>query len=130
MALRRADLDAPPAQAAFGSLAVIDLDGLKAINDTHGHHVGDQAIRAFARALRARLRADDLIFRWGGDEFLAVMFGLFTRFGGAASAAAAIGLGVVAWAWGKYVWGVEAPYLFALALATAAYVVVAWIEQK
>ena len=69
-------LDAPPAQAAFGSLAVIDLDGLKAINDTHGHHVGDQAIRAFARALRARLRADDLIFRWGGDEFLAVMFGL------------------------------------------------------
>ena len=69
-------LDAPPEGPASGSLAVIDLDGLKSINDTHGHHAGDQAIRAFAKALRTRLRADDLIFRWGGDEFLAVMFGL------------------------------------------------------
>lgn len=59
-----------------GSLAVIDLDGLKAINDALGHQAGDQAIRAFAHALRAKLRADDLIFRWGGDEFLAVLFGL------------------------------------------------------
>ena len=69
-------LDAPPVEIASGSVAVIDLDGLKAINDNYGHHAGDQAIRAFAGALRHRLRADDLIFRWGGDEFLAVMFGL------------------------------------------------------
>lgn len=70
-------IDGPaPTGIASGSIAVIDLDGLKAINDAHGHAVGDQAIRAFASALRARLRADDLIFRWGGDEFLAIVFGL------------------------------------------------------
>lgn len=69
-------VDGPNPQAASGAVAVVDLDGLKTINDTHGHLAGDQAIRAFAAALRARLRADDLVFRWGGDEFLVVTFGL------------------------------------------------------
>jgi len=59
-----------------GCVVLLDLDGLKAINDSHGHAAGDAAIRAVARAIRSTVRADDLIFRWGGDEFLVLLHGL------------------------------------------------------
>ena len=59
-----------------GCVAVIDLDNLKTINDTMGHGLGDKAIRAVARAVRSLIRADDMLFRWGGDEFLVLMFKL------------------------------------------------------
>lgn len=59
-----------------GCVAVIDIDNLKPINDTLGHHVGDKAIRAVARAVRSLIRADDMLFRWGGDEFMVLMFKL------------------------------------------------------
>jgi len=59
-----------------GSVAIIDIDNLKPINDTFGHTVGDKAIRAVARAMRSLVRADDMLFRWGGDEFLVLMFNL------------------------------------------------------
>ena len=59
-----------------GSVAVIDIDNLKPINDTMGHTAGDKAIRAVARAMRSLVRADDMLFRWGGDEFLVLMFKL------------------------------------------------------
>ncbi len=59
-----------------GALAIIDIDGLKSINDRFGHAAGDLAIRAVSRAIRDLVRSDDLVFRWGGDEFLAVLFGL------------------------------------------------------
>jgi len=59
-----------------GSVAVIDIDNLKPINDTMGHHVGDKVIRAASRAVRSLIRADDMLFRWGGDEFMVLMFKL------------------------------------------------------
>jgi len=61
---------------SFGCVAVLDIDNLKPINDTHGHAAGDKAIRAVARAMRSLIRADDMLFRWGGDEFLVLMFNL------------------------------------------------------
>ena len=60
----------------FGSVAIIDIDNLKPINDSLGHSAGDKAIRAVARAMRSLVRADDMLFRWGGDEFLLLMFNL------------------------------------------------------
>jgi diguanylate cyclase (GGDEF)-like protein len=59
-----------------GSVAILDIDNLKPINDTLGHTAGDKAIRAVARAMRSLIRADDMLFRWGGDEFLVLMFKL------------------------------------------------------
>jgi diguanylate cyclase (GGDEF)-like protein len=59
-----------------GSVAVLDIDNLKPINDTFGHTAGDKAIRAVARGMRSLVRADDMLFRWGGDEFLVLMFKL------------------------------------------------------
>lgn len=50
-------------------LAYIDVDGLKRVNDTYGHDVGDQMIAAMADVLRKTLRQSDIIARMGGDEF-------------------------------------------------------------
>jgi diguanylate cyclase (GGDEF)-like protein/PAS domain S-box-containing protein len=54
-------------------LLVIDLDDFKAINDRYGHTVGDNTLRAVARALTRRLRATDLVARLGGDEFAVIL---------------------------------------------------------
>ena len=48
----------------------LDLDGFKALNDAHGHHVGDDALRIVGRELRRMTRRDDLVGRLGGDEFV------------------------------------------------------------
>ena len=52
------------------SLALADLDGLKRINDTHGHAVGDEVLRRVAEILAGSLRRSDRVARWGGDEFV------------------------------------------------------------
>lgn len=54
-------------------VVMADLDYFKSINDTHGHAVGDDALRTFARQARAALRNTDLVGRWGGEEFLLLM---------------------------------------------------------
>ena len=51
------------------SLLLFDLDGFKAVNDTHGHERGDEVLRAFAKLLKRRARDCDLVARTGGDEF-------------------------------------------------------------
>ena len=51
-------------------LVFIDLKGFKEMNDTHGHGVGDELLRAVAGRLRSSVRQGDLIIRYGGDEFL------------------------------------------------------------
>jgi diguanylate cyclase (GGDEF)-like protein len=59
-----------------GCVAVADVNRLKEINDREGHVAGDLAIRRVATAIRSAIRAADLLFRWGGDEFLVILEGL------------------------------------------------------
>lgn len=55
------------------SVVFVDADHFKRINDEHGHEVGDQVLTLLAQTLRANLPRDDLVARWGGEEFVLVM---------------------------------------------------------
>jgi diguanylate cyclase (GGDEF)-like protein len=55
------------------SVVFVDADHFKRINDQHGHEVGDQVLTLLAQTLRANLPRDDLVARWGGEEFVLVM---------------------------------------------------------
>ncbi len=54
-------------------LMMMDLDGFKKINDTFGHHVGDEILRQVAQVSRAQVRSGDTLIRYAGDEFVAVL---------------------------------------------------------
>jgi diguanylate cyclase (GGDEF)-like protein len=55
------------------AVAMVDLDGFKAVNDRYGHETGDDVLVAAADALQRALRAEDVIGRLGGEEFLALL---------------------------------------------------------
>jgi diguanylate cyclase (GGDEF)-like protein len=56
-----------------GAVIIIDIDGLKAINDSFGHHAGDNLIRRIAAIMRERVRTTDIVARLSGDEFAVLM---------------------------------------------------------
>jgi diguanylate cyclase (GGDEF)-like protein len=55
------------------SLLYIDIDHFKAINDTRGHHTGDEVLKTLGAILQEMTRQADYVFRWGGDEFIVLL---------------------------------------------------------
>lgn len=74
------------------SVLMIDIDRFKSINDLHGHHAGDVAIRAVATILKTQTRSTDVVCRMGGDEFSVLLQG--SPLQGAATAAQNLGRSV------------------------------------
>lgn len=64
---RASRYDRPP------SVAFVDIDHFKSVNDTHGHAAGDAVLRAVARTMAENLRASDMIGRYGGEEFMLIL---------------------------------------------------------
>jgi diguanylate cyclase (GGDEF)-like protein len=61
------------------TLCFIDLDGFKAINDSHGHNVGDEVLRVISDRLRSASRSADVVGRHGGDEFMLMLDAMVDR---------------------------------------------------
>ncbi len=55
------------------SIIMLDMDNLKALNDQHGHTVGDQALKKLGTLLKNQIRGEDVVCRYGGDEFLVIL---------------------------------------------------------
>jgi diguanylate cyclase (GGDEF)-like protein len=71
--LATAALEAAATQTRPLTIAIIDLDHFKNINDRCGHATGDHVLKEFARVSRGALRAGDILGRWGGEEFLLIL---------------------------------------------------------
>jgi diguanylate cyclase (GGDEF)-like protein len=77
------------------SVAMVDLNRFKQVNDTHGHLAGDDLLKQFAAELQLITRSGDLVGRWGGDEFLVILSGDL-------KAAKSYAERVQQWVFGKY----------------------------
>ena len=71
--LLEAELDRAGRDGRDVSLLMLDLDGFKRFNDTHGHQVGDRVLRQVGKTIRAGLRKTDSAFRYGGEEFTVIL---------------------------------------------------------
>lgn len=58
------------------AVLLFDIDGLKQINDSYGHSVGDRVLHAVAQTVEQSIRGNDVLMRWGGDEFIGIFEGL------------------------------------------------------
>jgi len=67
------EIDRRIAAGGCFSVVMLDLDGFKEVNDRYGHLAGDGLLQQFAGELRASSRSDDVVGRWGGDEFVLVL---------------------------------------------------------
>ena len=76
-----------PASPSHTGVLIVDLDGFKELNDTHGHLVGDEVLRVVAQRLQGAVRSDDVVARVGGDEFGVVLANLQSPEDGEVSAA-------------------------------------------
>lgn len=59
------------------SLLMLDIDHFKAVNDTYGHDVGDEVLKALAKTVQGSIRDKDIFCRWGGEEFMIVLKGAY-----------------------------------------------------
>jgi diguanylate cyclase (GGDEF)-like protein len=62
-----------PVPAGCGLVLLMDIDNFKQLNDTYGHAIGDEVLQATAERLSALFRSEDIVVRWGGEEFLALL---------------------------------------------------------
>ncbi len=65
----QAEMDRSKRSGIPTSLVMVDIDHFKAVNDTHGHEIGNQALRHLADILRGEVRTTDIVCRYGGEEF-------------------------------------------------------------
>lgn len=79
MEVGQKSLDIAKQSNTNGLVIFFDMDGLKVINDTYGHEMGDKALISLAKALSNSFRANDVVGRIGGDEFAAIAFGLSAK---------------------------------------------------
>lgn len=56
------------------ALIIFDIDFFKHVNDKYGHHIGDNILQQFATVAKSTLRQNDFLYRWGGEEFIVILF--------------------------------------------------------